>query len=165
MGDNSEKPYERYGSEGGFVQNPAATLLGPEAARRAAEDKALRDAQMSYEITPMSGRAEQPTSADQFNIPRTTELGQNAIDSTIDSHETSLTSTFDGSVVERTVGYGDLLVIGNNLEAIRLDAKAVNQMPAGGVRGDKIVGLVSLPSDHKPAQPEDATQTDLGLAA
>src|SRR5690606_15767138 len=86
-------------------------------------EAALRDANMSYELTATPGEAGQkeadPTS---FNIPtRTIEIGQNAIDSSVNHGKTELTSTSDGSVVEHYVANNDILVIGSNLRAMRIN--------------------------------------------
>lgn len=77
---------------------------------------------------------------DSFHIPpRSAEIGQNAVDSSIDLNAYELTSTVDGSKVEDLVVTADLLLIGSNLEAARIN-KTTD--PAGV--GAKVIGITSL---------------------
>lgn len=85
---------------------------------------------------------------DSFHIPpRSVEIGQNAVDSSIDLSAYELTSTVDGSKVEHLVVTADLLIIGNNLEAIR-----TNKTTAPEDTSHTVVGITSLQANRRQSE-------------
>lgn len=69
--------------------------------------------ELSYEATPINPALDIDA--------RATGIGQNAIDHSQYVGEARLTSTEDGSNIETYVGTNDLMIIGNNLKAARLN--------------------------------------------